>query len=235
MDSSTSAEPLTLPIMVSLFVGIFIVLFVYDVYRSRSSSAAPSMLSELFFNSLMHVSVAGFAFAVVHSLGSWSLSHVWPGNGAAVTTKIFAVAAVVVSWSSLAFASVVFFKRVQAMPANPVPDFLRCDGEFVAPPGDSVVNPLGSWCGWIRFEGHGACRIQHSAGSTLALSCEWSVQGESLRIAVPLTPDGTPPPHAVRELFMRGGTVEGTIDVSLSESGASVCRFTFEPEEHANG
>ena len=213
------------PLAVPAFVCLFIGLFAYDVYRTRSASDGQQqqparMLSELAFNGLMQATLLGFACALVRGVVEWARA----ADGAtAAATIVAGVAALGVG--------LVATRRAAELPADSVPDFLRCDGEFVAPPGDSLVNPLASWCGWIRFEGHGSCRVQRAAESAVAVDCTWHAHAGGLRIDVPL--EGRPP-HAVGELFVHGGDAEDGVDVSVSAAGPPVCRFTFVPEEAHN-
>ena len=226
------------PVSVAVFVG----LFVLDVYRTKRNPDAPMrMLSEVAFNVAMNGSMVLLALASVRSFWSLlvSLSDIdWRMAVAAAVTGVGCVWGLITSG-----------QRGAELPTAPIPDFLRCDGEFVAVKevgnarrgegGDGAVR-LDSWFGWLRFEGHGACRIQRSAESVEYITCEWRVHAENvIQVVLP-----QPPPACAggaTELYVSGGEVSLTdaslsesINVSLTVDGAPVCRLSFVPEEHAN-
>mmetsp|Transcript_56345 Transcript_56345/g.103392 ORF Transcript_56345/g.103392 Transcript_56345/m.103392 type:complete len:136 (-) Transcript_56345:44-451(-) len=117
--------------------------------------------------------------------------------------------------------------RAAKAEADPVPDFLKCDGWFVPTTGET--HHLVTWCGWLRFDGHGCCTVQKSEDDLLGITGEWDVQIDVVHITLLL--DGKSS-HAAAELFLRRGTVEDTVDVSLTADGALACNYTFVPEEH---
>ena len=220
MSISSSEVMHALPVLLPLGVCTFVGLFAYDVYRTNRAAEQPQrMFSELAFNGLLHLCTILALFAIVNHAASWLRETSWTVSSLAISLLVAAIGALRVA-----------AQRAAELPADPVPDFMRCDGEFVAPPGDSLVNPLASWCGWIRFEGHGSCRVQRSAASCDWMTCEWHVRPGCLQICMPV--EGRPP-HAATELYVREGDAADTIDVSLSADGAPVCRFTFVPEEGA--
>lgn len=217
--------------LVCAFVG----LFVLDVYRTRKNPDAPMrMLSEIAFNFAMNASIAVMAFAVLR----WFAQLVADLYGGRSDPRV-ALATAVASMGVVA-AMYVSGQRGAELPTAPIPDYLRCDGEFVAEKRGGDENPLDAWCGWIRFEGHGMCRVQQAAESTKHVYCEWRVHEENvIRIVLP---EPRPVPLAPAELFVRGREVESVTDANLSESvdislaadGPPVRRFTFIPEEHVN-
>ena len=174
------------------------------------------MLSELLFNGLMYGSMAAFAVAVLLQLLSWFRSDT---STASIATC--AIASMIIALRAAAV-------RGDQVPVDPVPDFMRCDGDFVAPC-SGIVNPLAAWCGWIRFEGHGTCRIQSCAESSKWVTGTWHVSATSLAIEIP---EEARVSHGVNELYVRqGDDNDGSVDISLTREGAPLCRFTFVSEE----
>ena len=208
----------------------FFGLFALDVHRSRTAAGPQrALLSELVFNGVMNASVGLFAVASVVGL-AWRISTSLDAD----SLMSLAVAATLGTGGIALF--VFLAKRGADLPEDAIPDFMRCDGEFVAAPG--ADNPLAAWCGWLRFEGHGECRLQPTAASDVSLLCTWHTHGdEMLRIALPaLGPGELRRPF---ELFVRGSDVGLTdanltevVLVSLTAEGPPLCRLTFVPEEH---
>ena len=230
MDVSASWVPV---VAMPGLVIVFGTLFAYDVYRTQtgsSSGAQKRMLSELMFNAFMGSCCVLFAGGVLFQLARWLLPLL---TGDLITALITIIA------GSVGLAALRAFSTHAAdLPTDPIPDFMRCDGEFVAVTG--YANPLSSWCGWIRFEGHGACRIQASADASSSVSGDWHVMpgGNALRIALR---GQSHPTEAVAELFVSGGdasltdaTVNETVEVSLTAAGQAACRFSFVPDEAHN-
>lgn len=205
------------PLAVAALACTFVGLFAYDVHRTRRASQQPThMLSELAFNWFMNSSMAVFAGAVLLKLASLAGKDL-------VTAAVASCATIAVCVGIHAAAT-----RAEEVPTDSVPDFMRCDGEFVVPSGSSLVNPLASWCGWLRFEGHGTCRIQSSAESAQWITCTWHVEAKALRIAIPQEARAA---LNVRELYARQGDSEDTVDVGLAAGSAPVCCFIFVPDE----
>ena len=73
----------------------------------------------------------------------------------------------------------------QSTSATIVPSFMLCDGHFVLSE-NSVAPKLSSWCGWIRFEGHGAYVIRKVESSEVDLVGQWSIIDDStVRLSKP--------------------------------------------------
>ena len=217
------------PIAVLALSAGFLGLFVYDVHQTRSAKDAPParMLSELAFNAFMNACCLLAVGVALLQFARWILPLLTSDLRTVVLTALVIAVTLVALRTCL--------MREKSLPTFEIPDFMRCDGEFVAAAGST--NPLDEWCGWIRFEGHGTCRIQRSAESDAYLTCEWHTHaGGTLRIVLPA--EGRPA-GAPAELFARGTDADPTdaslegevVDVCLAADGPPACRLTFEPEE----
>ncbi|KAL1522050.1 hypothetical protein AB1Y20_021695 [Prymnesium parvum] len=108
-------------------------------------------------------------------------------------------------------------------PVAEVPGFVLCDGHFEA---SAPHGELSGWCGWIRFEGHGECKIRPSEASVDEWSGRWSaLDAETVRIAI--SGDGR---GARGALLMRDGGEVDTIHLSAEGSAAPPTLFTFVPD-----
>lgn len=226
LDDATAAQ--VAAVVALAFAGVFVGLVILDVQRSRQETAQPVriMLSEVAYNAFVTASTALFPCGALLTLARWVAPTVAEGGW---LTLLVTLGLGLGAMALLRAAAT----HAEALPTAPVPDFMRCDGDFLAVAGEP--NPLASWCGYLRFEGHGVCRIQPSADAPGApLVAEWSVHAiDTLRIE-PLPPGRADLPL----LFVRGGEV-GLTDASLSEtlelahtaSGPAVCRLSFVPDE----
>ena len=216
------------PIVALALSAGFVGLFVYDVHQTRSADAPPArMLSELAFNAFMNACCLLAAGAALLLLVHWTLPLLTSDWRTVLLTALGITGALIALRTCLS--------RAKSLPTFEIPDFMRCDGAFVAAAGST--HPLEEWCGWIRFEGHGTCRIQRSAESEAYLTCEWHTHaGGTLRIVLPA--EGRPV-GAPAELFARGTDADLTdasledevIDVCLAADGPPACQLTFVPEE----
>lgn len=186
--------------------GTFAALFAYDVYRSRTAMSQPKrMLSELVFNAVMSGCMILMACGVAAGVLRWLESLITSGWTNVLTAVCMVAAAATALRRAAMYAA--------ELPATPIPDFMRCDGEFVATPGDP--HPMCSWCGWLRFEGHGACRVRASVEARTALTCEWHVHAaDTLRVVVP---PAARSPHTPAEFFVRGAEVD-LMDATLTDT-----------------
>ena len=109
-------------------------------------------------------------------------------------------------------------------PLHAVPAFVLCDGHF------EVSQPSGSlseWCGWIRFEGHGECKLRLTEGSTDESVGVWKVvDDETVRIEI-----SQGMPGRLEALLLREGSEINTIHLSVEGGDADPLLFVFVTEE----
>ena len=224
------------PALVTAMSGTFVCLFAYDVHRSRRAEGTQPverMLSEIAFNAVLGASMCMSLGAVLLKLVGWlAVDASWSSLLAAIAACTFLFAALRTA-----------MHRADAIGEYAIPDFMRCDGDFELVPGET--SPIGRWCGWLRFEGHGTCRITPTEESphmpdhlrSPPLTCVWHAHGAGvLRIVVP--EEGRPARVRHSELFVRRGeerwwrgALREVVELSLTEQGAPVCRLAFVPED----
>ena len=117
----------------------------------------------------------------------------------------------------------------QSTSATIVPSFMLCDGHFVLSE-NSVAPKLSSWCGWIRFEGHGAYVIRKVESSVVDLVGQWSIVDDStVRLSKPAGAEA-------KVLMIREGPDVDTLFVSIEDDDyGPAAIFRFVPEEEGDG
>jgi hypothetical protein len=212
-------HPIVLPVFMFSSVALFAALFAFDVHRTRAHPNRPQrMYSELAFKGFLAACAAVFGGALV--LRAVRLLQTEP------TTALLAIGG---GGGTLGAFLWLAASGEKSADVEYVPAFVTCDGEFVAAPG--AASPLAAWCGWVRFEGHGTCRIQKSAADFDAgFTAEWRAQAGTVRILLP----SSRPVGACAELFVRGTEEDEVIDVSTTADFAAPCRYTFAGEEMAH-
>lgn len=108
-----------------------------------------------------------------------------------------------------------------------VPAFVLCDGHF-ALEGGELAAQLESWCGWLRFEGHGGVIVRRREESVAELRGTWRVVGDGETVCLELT--AAPGEAARPPLLLREGPAEGSIRLAI-EGVRGDCVATFVPEE----
>ena len=89
---------------------------------------------------------------------------------------------------------------------------------------------LTEWCGWVRFEGHGECKLRRTEASTDESVGEWKVvDDETVRIEIFGDRTGIP-----KALLLREGDEVNTIYLSVEGDEAPPLLFVFVPEEKIN-
>merc|ERR1711871_167896 len=116
---------------------------------------------------------------------------------------------------------------LNSVPATTVPAFMLCDGHFELDQSTSTSPYLQSFCGWVRFEGHGAFVVRQRETSANDFAGSWSIlDGETIQLVLP---SGAP----ASILMVQEGPRKETVTIiacdanSVRHSGV----FTFVPEE----
>lgn len=112
---------------------------------------------------------------------------------------------------------------------QPVPGFVLCDGHFE--PSYPHSGGLTDWCGWIRFEGHGECKIQCSEESSHEIVGQWKASDENT-VRIVIRRNSAAP--SIEALLVREGPDLNTIYLSEEGALASPVVFVFCPEESHN-
>lgn len=119
----------------------------------------------------------------------------------------------------------------QSTPATDVPAFMLCDGHFEISGGDRQPQ-LAAWCGWIRFEGHGAYVIRKNEASSSEIHGQWSIlDADTVRLT---KTDAS----VANTLLVREGPSIDTLSIFLEEDTSSPQKsatFSFVPEEEGDG